>query len=85
MNLEAAAIVACQEPTLVDAITWICNWECDRAVRQALKCEKTGKRTAAHGGKWDTCFRVCLMRVMKEWEINQYVDWLIKLLHAEEG
>jgi len=50
---EEAVIKACQEPTLLDALAWICVWENDRAVKQAREHEQ-----------WGTCFKLCLSKVM---------------------
>jgi hypothetical protein len=66
MKLTEAVERACQEPTLVDALTWIAVWECERAIEQAHAYKLTGISTAAHGG-WDTCFKSCFSAVMEEW------------------
>jgi len=39
MTFDAAVERALQEPTLVEALTWIAVWDCDRAVRQALRTQ----------------------------------------------
>ena len=54
MNFEDAVKRACEEPNLLDALSWICVWENDRAVRQAAERYGTG----AYGVEWATCFRV---------------------------
>jgi len=50
----------CKEPTLLDALTWICIWESERIVKQAKK----GLRDS-DGKGWDTCFKICLKTVME--------------------
>ncbi len=57
MRLPEAVDRACQEPTLLDALTFICIWETERIVRQARGNEQ-----------WDTCFRVCLQAVKAQYE-----------------
>lgn len=59
---------ACQEPTLADALSWICVWESERVVRQAHEFFNTGIRQP-DGKGWDTCFKVCIKAVM-----NGYLD-----------
>ena len=75
MTLPEAAKKACGEPMLVDALSWICVWESERAIRQTfLNCRLEGEsiiRTEAgrKGEKgWDTCFRISLEAVMEEWD-----------------
>lgn len=65
MNIYEAVTRACQEPTLVDALTWIAIWETGRIVLQAQEFERTGVSTAGHGGAYDTCFRLCFDRVLE--------------------
>lgn len=66
-KLDEAVRKACEQPSLVDALTWIAVWESERAIQQARRFFETGTSTAAHGGGWDTCFKVCFERVMKEY------------------
>jgi hypothetical protein len=65
LNITEAVEIACREPTLVDALSWIAVWESERAIKQARKYFETGVSTASHGGGWDTCFKVCLGEVLK--------------------
>jgi hypothetical protein len=67
MNVEEAVARACAEPTLEEALSWIAVWEADRAIGQALRCERTGQSTAAPGQTHDTCFRVCFKRVLAQY------------------
>lgn len=59
MNISEATKISCKEPTLLDALTQICIWESERAIKQAMKglIDVDGKR-------WDTCFKMCLKSVM---------------------
>jgi len=69
MSLQEAVARACQEKTLVDALSFIAVWECERAIAQAREFDRTGIRTGSHDGAWDTCFRVCFVAVMEAWEV----------------
>lgn len=62
MNFIEAVKRACQEPTLIKALTWICIWDSERIVRQAKK-----SLVDANGKGWDTCFRLCLASVIDEY------------------
>lgn len=65
MNIDEATKRACEEPTLLDALTWICVWESERIVKQAKK-----ELRDAEGKGWYTCFRICLKSVLE----NYYSD-----------
>ena len=65
MNINEAVKRACQEPTLLDALSWIAVWESERVVKQAHAFHNTGIRTGADGAGWDTCFKICFERVME--------------------
>jgi len=58
---------ACEEPTLLDALSWICIWESERAIKQAHEFLTTGISTAGDGKGWDTCFKYCLKEVMEKY------------------
>lgn len=57
LNIDEAVARACEQPTLVDALTWICVWESERVVQQARR-----------EVEWETCFRICIQRVMDNYE-----------------
>lgn len=67
MNISQAVVRACEEPTLVEALSWIAVWESEHAIKQALLWKETGVSTASHGGGWDTCFKYCFTLVFQEW------------------
>lgn len=67
MNIDDAVAKACEEPTLVKALSWIAVWETERVVKQAIQWKETGVSTASHGGGWDTCFETCFDRVVEVW------------------
>jgi hypothetical protein len=69
LKIDAAVARACEEPTLVDALSWIAVWESERAIRQAIEWKRTGVSTASHGGGWDTCFKHCFEAVMARWAL----------------
>jgi hypothetical protein len=60
MNIVEAAKRACEEPTLLDALSWICVWDSERAIKQAL----TNYGSGTDGAGWDTCFKTCLKHVL---------------------
>jgi len=62
MNITEAVEKACQQPTLLDALSWICVWESERVVKQAKK-----ELQDIDGKGWDTCFKVCLKSVMEKY------------------
>jgi len=55
MNFTEAAKRACEEPTLIDALSFICIWNSERAIKQALRNK---------GKHWETFFRICIKEVM---------------------
>lgn len=70
MKLQDAVNRACLEPSLVDALTWIAVWECERAIAQTREFDRTGVRTGSGDAAWDTCFRSCFTAVMEAWEVK---------------
>ena len=76
MNVPEAVKRACQEPTLEEAISWICVWETERVVRQALRnCRLVDglvvvkkNPDTSHGGGWDTCFYQLIREITWAWE-----------------
>ena len=67
MNIDEAVNKACQQPTLLDALSWIVEWEGDRAVHQALNNYGSG----SDGAGWDTCFRYCLKQVIYNYKTDE--------------
>ncbi len=60
MNIIEATNRACEEPTLTEALTWICIWESERVVKQARA-----------NPQWETCFGICIRYVMDAyWKKN---------------
>ena len=64
MNISEAVNRAIKEPTLVDALSWICVWESERIVRQVQNNYGSG----TNGAGWDTCFRICIKSVMESYK-----------------
>ena len=60
MNITDATKRACEEPTLLEALTWICIWESERVVRQV--------RATDYPTIYETCFKVCLKSVFDLYE-----------------
>ena len=67
MNIKEATERACQEPTLLDALSWICVWETERVIKQYDRNELTTSE-CCKGGRWETCFKVCLKSVMETYK-----------------
>ncbi len=65
MNISQATERACKQPTLLDALAWICVWESERIVKQAKRNLRD-----AEGKGWDTCFKACLKSVMEKYFQN---------------
>lgn len=63
MNITEAVKRACEEPTLVEALAWICIWESERVIAQVLINYEAGTEEDVY----DTCFKYCLQQVMKEY------------------
>ena len=68
MNIDEAVARACQEPTLLDALSCIAVWESERVVQQARRFYETRVATGSDGAGWDTCFKTCFQRVMEVWK-----------------
>lgn len=73
MNIQEAVNRACEEKELIDALTFICNWEADRAIKQAIK-NHDENYVDADGKGWDTCFKICIKEVLNLW--NKKSDFL---------
>ena len=59
MNVDKAVDKACKQKELIDALTEIAIWECDRAVKQALRTQ----------GLYETCFEVCFSNLLARWNV----------------
>lgn len=66
MNINEAVEKACEQPTLLDALSYIAVWESERAIEQAKNFFKTGISTTGDGKGWDTCFKVCFSLVFEK-------------------
>jgi hypothetical protein len=66
-KIDGAAKRACQEPSLVEALSWIAVWDADRAVREAIRHHDAGTRDV-DGFGYHTCFLHCFRLVMDLWE-----------------
>jgi len=64
MNIIEAVNRACKEPTLLDALSFICVWESERIVKQVLNNYGSG----SNGTMWDTYFKVCLKSVLENYK-----------------
>lgn len=62
---------AIAKPTLLDAIAFVCLWDTDRAVRQAVHNSTPGlEKIATHhdGALYDTCTTHLIREVIKAWD-----------------
>ena len=66
MNVWEAAKRACEEPTLLDGLALMANWETMRAVDQAIRYTASGERTP-DGGTYETCFKRSFEVFLEEW------------------
>ena len=64
-NLSDVVTKACEESSLVGALSFVAVWENDRAVKQALRNEPT-----VDGKLWDTCFKRCFEEVFRAWVLK---------------
>lgn len=76
MNINEAVNEALKQPTLIKALSYICTWENERAVKQAIENPGSG----ANGAQWDTCFEICISRVMEAYATSKSVQ---RLLHQQ--
>lgn len=63
MNIIEAVKRACEEPTLLKALSWIAIWESERLVRYV----RTHHDSINEGGHWETCFYICFKLVTEEY------------------
>jgi len=61
MQITEAVDRACEEPTLEDALAFICIWEMERIV----------KRVREHPGSWESCFKICISTVMEKYNASK--------------
>jgi len=64
MKLTEAVQIACKEPTLGEALNYICIWESKRLVEYVRN----------NAGPWETCFGICISTVMAEYKNKSKVD-----------
>jgi len=58
---------ACEEPTLIKALSFACLCECERAIKQAHK-NLTDNTPDVDGKMWDTCFEFVISQVMENYK-----------------
>ena len=85
MNLVEETERACKEHTLLGALSWICVWESERAIKQAHKNLTDNTPANESGAMWETCFEVCLKSVMDNYKfIKEENNMLIKEYTTEQ-
>ena len=64
LSFPEAVERACQEPTLLDALTWVALWETTRIVAQAVRNERDPRT----GALYDTCFTWYFEQILARYE-----------------
>jgi hypothetical protein len=67
MNFREAVDKACEEPTLLDALSWIAIWECERVVPIAHKFLNRESNREPDGRGWDTCMQYLFKEVSEQY------------------
>jgi hypothetical protein len=62
---------ACEESTLVDALSWIALWECERVIPVAHKHMPGNEKLGSYERGWDTCFNYLFKEVMEEYSVKR--------------
>lgn len=71
MNFQEAVDKACKEPTLLDALSWICVWENERVIPIAMDA-KLGKIPRGPNSQgWNSCFKFLIKEVMEQYPQQQ--------------
>jgi len=71
MNYIQAVNRACEEPTLVDALSWISVWECERVIPVAHEFLNGEKPFDWNGQGWDTCFKFLINETMEAYTVKR--------------
>jgi hypothetical protein len=66
MNFQEAVDIACEEPTLLDALSWISIWEFERVLPLAHKFLNGESPRQLDGRGWDTCIKYLHKQVMEQ-------------------
>ena len=64
-NFTTALEHALTQPTLIEALTSICVWESERAIRQVA----TQPGSGSDGAGWDTCFNYVISAVLSRYAL----------------
>lgn len=67
MNFQEAVDRACEEPTLVEALSWIAIWESERVIPVAHSFLNGELEGNADGSGWTTCFKYLFNEVMEQY------------------
>jgi len=71
MNFIQAVDKACEQPTLLDALTWICVWHCEDKAVEAHKFLNNEKPRGPDGEGWNTCFKFIIKETMEAYTIKR--------------
>lgn len=67
MNYEQAIDRACEEPTLLEALSWIAVWESERVIPVAHQFLSGKSPRNGDGSGWTTCFKFLFNEVMEQY------------------
>jgi len=84
MHYKDTVKVALQKPTLLEALSYVCDVDCDRAVKQALKNTENNHREL-DGKLYDTCFTFLLKEVLDSYGKVKSEDCYIISYAFREG
>jgi hypothetical protein len=67
MNFQEAVDRACEEPTLLDALSWIAVWESERVIPIAHRFLNGEIPRNDNGTGWTTCFKFLIKEVLEQY------------------
>jgi len=73
MNFQQAIDRACEEPTLLDALSWIAVWESERVIPIAHKFLSGENPRNGDGSGWTTCFKFLIKEVTEQYPLQQVI------------
>mgnify|MGYP000848825405 CR=1 FL=1 len=68
MNFQEAIDRACEEPTLLDALSWIAVWENERVIPIAHSFLSGEIPRNPDGSGWTSCFKFLIKEVMEQYD-----------------
>jgi len=71
MNWQDGVRLACREPTIIKALSYIAVWECERVIPQAHRYLNKEIPCGSDGQGWDTCFEFLIKEVMEQYTVKR--------------